>query len=91
MVIFVGNLSSDAKEQDLQDMFKPYGQVGTVNLMRDEITQRVLGFAFLEMPDEKAGRKAVTRLNHATWNGATLIVCETTLRVERRQPAAKSS
>jgi RNA recognition motif-containing protein len=89
MVIFVGNLSTDTSEQDLRDGFERYGQVGGMNVMRDEISGRPLGFGFIEMPDDAAAQQAIAGLNRATLKGATLIVCETTPRVERRRSVRK--
>jgi RNA recognition motif-containing protein len=91
MVIFVGNFSPDTAEQDLLDKFEQYGPVTTINVMRDEITERVLGFAFIEMADSAAGQRAIADLNHSTLKGSTVIVCETAPRVERRRFAHKQA
>jgi RNA recognition motif-containing protein len=91
MVIFVGNFSGDTSEQDLLDKFEQYGQVTTVNVIRDEISEHVLGFAFVEMPDSTAALQAIAGLNHTTLKDATLIVCETAPRIERRRLAHKQS
>lgn len=91
MVIFVGNFSPNTTEQDLLDKFEQYGPVTAINLMRDEISERVLGFGFIEMADSAAARRAIADLNHSTLKGATLIVCETAPRVERRRFAQKQS
>jgi len=91
MVIFVGNFSGDTSEQDLLDKFEQYGQVTAVNMMRDEISNHVLGFAFIEMPDSAAAQKAIAALDRTTLRGATLIVCETAPRIERRRFVQKQS
>jgi RNA recognition motif-containing protein len=91
MVIFVGNFSPNTSEQDLLDRFEQYGQVAAINMMRDEITERVLGFGFIEMPDSAAARKAIVDLNRSIFNEATLIVCETAPRIERRRFVQKQS
>jgi len=91
MVIFVGNFSGDTGEQDLLDKFGQYGQVTTVNVIRDEITEHVLGFGFVEMPDSSAAYRAIAGLNRTTLKGATLMVCETAPRIERRRFAQKQS
>jgi RNA recognition motif-containing protein len=91
MVIFVGNFSPDTAEQDLLDKFEQYGQITTINVMRDEISERVLGFGFIEMADSAAGRRAIADLNHSKLKGSTLIVCETAPRVERRRFAQRQS
>ncbi len=91
MVIFVGNFSGDTTEQDLLNRFEQYGQVATVNLIRDEITEHVLGIAFIEMPDDAAAHRAIAGLHHATLKDATIMVCETAPRIERRRLAHKQS
>ncbi|NLH41778.1 MAG: RNA-binding protein [Planctomycetes bacterium] len=85
MVVFVGNFSPDTVEQDLLDKFEPYGPVAAINVMRDEISERVLGFGFVEMADGDAARRAIADLHHSKLKGSTLIVCETSPRVERRR------
>ncbi len=89
MVIFVGNFSANTTEQDLLDKFERYGQVAAINVMRDEISERVLGFGFVEMADSAAGRQAIADLHHSTLKGSTLIVCETAPRIERRRRIQK--
>ncbi|MBP8912662.1 MAG: RNA-binding protein [Phycisphaerae bacterium] len=91
MVVFVGNFSRDTTEQDLLDKFEQYGRVTTINVMRDEISERTLGFGFIEMADSAAARQAIADLNHSKLKGSTLIVCETAPRIERRRFAQKQS
>ncbi len=91
MVIFVGNFSANTTEQDLLDKFERYGQVDAINVMRDEISERVLGFGFIEMADSASGRQAVADLHHSTLKGSTLIVCETAPRIERRRHLQKQA
>ncbi len=91
MVIFVGNFSGDTSEHDLLDKFEQYGQVTAINVMKDEISEHVLGFGFVEMPDSAAAHRAIAGLNRTTLKGSTLIVCETAPRVERRRFAQKQS
>jgi len=91
MVIYVGNFSPNTAEQDLLDKFEQYGQITAINVMRDEITERVLGFGFIEMADSAAGRRAIADLHHSILKGSTLIVCETAPRIERRRFAQKQS
>lgn len=91
MVIFVGNFSPHTTEQDLLDKFERYGQVIGINVIRDEISERVLGFGFVEMADSAAGRQAIADLHHASLKGSTLIVCETAPRIERRRHVQKQA
>jgi len=85
MVIYVGNFSGDVSEQHLLDKFEQYGLVTSLNIMRDEISNHVLGFGFVEMPEDAAAHKAIAALNRTKLGGSTLIVCETAPRIERRR------
>src|SRR6267378_651120 len=52
--IFVGNLAFTTTEQDLRQVFEPYGTVETIRMMTDRETGRSRGFGFVEMPDSRA-------------------------------------
>ena len=56
MNIFVGNLAFTTTEQDLRQLFEPYGAVDTIRIMTDRETGRSRGFGFVEMPDSHAGK-----------------------------------
>src|SRR5439155_26135838 len=53
MNVFVGNLAFTTPEQDLRQLFEPYGTVETVRMMTDHETGRARGFGFVEMPDSR--------------------------------------
>ena len=57
--IYVGNLSFDVTENDLQAVFEEHGQVSSVNIIKDRETGRSRGFAFVEMPDSQQARQAI--------------------------------
>ena len=59
MNIFVGNLAFTTTEQDLRQLFEPYGTVETVRIMTDRETGRSRGFGFVEMPDGHAAHSAM--------------------------------
>src|SRR2546422_11504788 len=61
--IFVGNLAFTTTEQDLRQLFEPYGTVDTTRMMTDRDTGRSRGFAFVEMPDSGAAHSAIDALN----------------------------
>ena len=83
--IFVGNLAFTATEQDLRQLFEPYGTVDTVRIMHDRETGRSRGFGFVEMPDTRAAQTAMDALNGTSLAGRTLTVNEARPR-EPRQP-----
>lgn len=63
MKIYVGNLSYDLSENDLKDVFTPYGEVASVKIMTDKFTGRSKGFAFVEMPNDAEANNAINGLN----------------------------
>jgi RNA recognition motif-containing protein len=76
MKIYVGNLSFNTVDQDIQALFAPYGQVDSVRLIRDHATGQSRGFGFVEMADTSAGRAACTALDQQEFEGRRLTVNE---------------
>lgn len=74
--IYVGNLSFDSSEQDLETLFAEFGTVGSVAIIRDRDTGRSRGFGFVEMEDEAAGNTAIENLNGKDLGGRSLTVNE---------------
>lgn len=72
--LFVGNLSFQTLEKDLQDYFSQAGQVTSVNLMMDRMTGRSRGFAFIELASPEQATKAVEMLNGKELQGRALTV-----------------
>jgi cold-inducible RNA-binding protein len=81
--LFVGNLSFDVTENDLQDAFAAHGSVTEVNLIMDKMSGRSRGFAFVTMAEPQAAQNAVKALNGANLNGRPLTVNEARPREER--------
>ncbi|MBV8072979.1 MAG: RNA-binding protein [Acidobacteriaceae bacterium] len=74
--IFVGNLSYQATQADLQAAFEAYGSVERVNLITDRDTGQPRGFAFVEMADSEAAQAAISHLNGAELYGRAMNVNE---------------
>ena len=83
MNIFVGNLGPDVTETEIADMFKPFGQVGSVQLVRELFTGKVKGFGFVEMPGKQQSRDAIAGLNGKDLAGRPMTVNEARPRVDR--------
>ncbi|MEM6451963.1 MAG: RNA-binding protein [Cyanobacteria bacterium P01_D01_bin.105] len=74
MSIYVGNLSFDATQDDINEVFTEYGTVKSVKVPTDRETGRVRGFAFVEMSSESEEQAAIEALDGAEWMGRTLKV-----------------
>src|SRR5512136_2756910 len=83
MTLYVGNVSYDATENQLQDLFAQYGSVTDVNLMVDRVTQKPRGFAFVTFADKQAGDAAIAGLNGKDFQGRKLKINEARPREER--------
>ncbi len=82
--IFVGNLAFTVTEQDVRELFAPYGVVDRINLITDRETGRPRGFGFVEMADDQAAQAAITALHGQELAGRALNVSEARQREERR-------
>lgn len=74
MTIYVGNLSFQATEDDLMDVFNEYGKVTRISLPIDRDSGRKRGFAFVEMEDDTKEDAAISELDGAEWLGRELRV-----------------
>ena len=74
MSIYVGNLSYEVTEEDLNSVFAEYGSVKRVQLPTDRETGRVRGFAFVEMASETEEAAAIEALDGAEWMGRDIKV-----------------
>lgn len=72
--LFVGNLSYQTMENDLQDYFSQAGVVSSVNLMLDKFTGKSRGFAFIEFGSPEDANKAVEMFNNKEFQGRQLTV-----------------
>jgi len=76
MNIYVANLNFDLQDEDLKELFIPYGEVNSARIIMDKMTERSRGFGFVEMADDASGRKAIAELNGATVGGRPLKINE---------------
>src|SRR5947199_6495040 len=87
MKLYVGNLSFETTENDLQDLFQQHGTVNEVHLVMDRMTGKSRGFAFVTMNDDAQAHAAVSALSGHGLNGQTLNVNEARPREERPRPS----
>ena len=81
--LFVGNLSFNTTENDLQDAFAAYGTVVEANLMMDRMTNRPRGFGFVTMSSAEEAQKAIDAMNGKEMDGRALTVNVARPREER--------
>jgi RNA recognition motif-containing protein len=81
--LFVGNLSFNTTENDLQDAFAAHGTVLETNLMMDRMSGRPRGFAFVTMSTPEEAQKAIQAMNGAQVDGRALTVNIARPREER--------
>ncbi len=81
--LFVGNLSYQTMENDLQDYFSQAGAVTSVNLMLDKVTGRSRGFAFVEFATPEEAAKAVEQFHGKEFQGRELTINVARPREER--------
>ncbi|HEV2436008.1 MAG TPA: RNA-binding protein [Verrucomicrobiae bacterium] len=81
--LFVGNLSFDTTENDLQDAFAAHGTVMETNMMMDRATGRPRGFGFITMSSPEEAQKAIAALNGSQLGGRALTVNVAKPREER--------
>jgi len=83
MKLYVGNLSFQTTENDLQDLFEQHGEVKEAFLMMDKMTNRSRGFAFVTMGSAAEGQAAIAALHGKPLDGRNLTVNEARPREDR--------
>src|SRR6266567_2401369 len=83
--LYIGNLSFNTTENELQELFSQAGAVQEVTLMQDKFTGKSRGFAFVTMGSEQDAQNAISKLNGQTVEGRPLTVNEARPR-EARPP-----
>lgn len=83
MNIYVGNLAREVTEDDLREAFEAFGQVSTVNIIKDKFTGESRGFGFVEMPSKNEAQNAITEMNEKDLKGRTINVNEARPKTNR--------
>ncbi len=82
MNIYVGNLSREVTEDELRQAFEPFGQVTSVNVIKDRYSGESRGFGFVEMSTKSEAQAAINGLNGTSLGERTLSVSEARPRTE---------
>jgi len=88
--LYVGNLSYDVTDSDLENLFSPHGTVQSAQVIMDRDAGRSKGFGFVEMNSDQEGQAAITALNGTESNGRALTVNEARPREERGGSGGKA-
>jgi cold-inducible RNA-binding protein len=90
MKLYVGNLSFETTENDLQDLFEQHGKVAEVSLIMDRMTGKSRGFAFVTMNEAAEANAAMAAINGKEIGGRALSVNEARAREERPRPSGNN-
>ncbi|HUU29974.1 MAG TPA: RNA-binding protein [archaeon] len=85
MNIYVGNLSRDTTEDDLREAFEAFGQVTSVNIIKDKYSGESREFGFVEMPSKEESQAALDGINGKELHGKAIIVNEARPRPDNRR------
>jgi RNA recognition motif-containing protein len=85
MNIYVGNLSREVTEEDLKAAFEAFGQLTSVNIIKDKFSGETRGFGFVEMASKDEAQAAIDGLNGTDLKGKSLNVNEARPRAEKRR------
>jgi len=84
MRIYVGNLSYELTEEELQQEFMAYGEVTSVSILTDKLSGQPKGFGFVEMSSKPEAEAAIAGLNGKTVKERTIVVNEARPRTDNR-------
>ena len=85
MNIYVGNLSHDVTEEDLRQAFEAFGQVESVNIIKDKFSGEPRGFGFVEMPSRNEAQTAIKQAEGIELKGRVIRVNEARPKTENRR------
>lgn len=74
MNIFVGNLAYEVTEGDLEQAFSAFGEIASINIIKDKFTGQPRGFGFVEMSNQAEAEAAIAALNGQDMKGRTINV-----------------
>ena len=84
MNIFVGNLSREVSDEDLRAEFQAFGEIKSIQIIKDKFSGDSKGFGFIEMPKKEEAEAAIRALNGKQLGGKSIVVNEARPREDRR-------
>jgi RNA recognition motif-containing protein len=91
MKIFVGNISTDVKEEDLEKLFSEYGEVDSTEIVFDKLTGESRKFGFVKMPNESEAKNAIKGINGKNLKGKDLRVNQARRSIQGREDGNRRS
>lgn len=91
MKIFVGNISPDVKEEELEKMFSEFGEVESAEIVFDKFTGESRKFGFIKMPNESEATKAIDNINGKNLKGKKLRVNKARRSIQGREDGNRRS
>ena len=85
MNIYVGNLAYSVTEDDLRSAFQDFGEITSINIIKDKFSGQSKGFGFVEMPNNSEADKAIKSLNGALLKGRPIKVNQAKPQSDRPQ------
>jgi RNA recognition motif-containing protein len=83
MNIYVSNLAFSVQDEELKNLFTPFGNVSSAKVINDRETGRSKGFGFVEMDDDEAAKKAIAELNQSMLDGRAVSISEARPKSEK--------
>lgn len=83
MKIFVGQLPYSVTEDELRDIFSKFGEIASLNLIKDRFSGQSKGFAFVDMPNNSEADMAIKALNKSMLNGREIKVNQAEQRKQK--------
>lgn len=83
MNIYVSNLAFNIQDDELRNLFEPFGSVSSAKVINDRDTGRSRGFGFVEMEDDNAAREAISQLDQSMQDGRAMNVAEARPKTEK--------
>lgn len=84
MNLYIGNIPYSISESELTQLFANFGEVTSLNIVKDKVTNRSKGFGFVDMPDDSAASAAINELNGKEVNGRKIIVNEARPKTDKK-------
>ena len=85
MNIYVGNLSRDVTDDDLRQAFEAFGEVSSINIIKDRFSGESRGFGFVEMPSNTEAEAAIEAMNEQDMKGRAINVNEAKPKADNRR------